>query len=435
LLFICNISRYESVEFSMRAEPPEGCFTEYDCETGAVRDIYYEGGELRVKLPACGSVCYMANPADGGARTRPTADSMRARPAASSTWTNPAASKVSPDDVIINKYTNFHVSREKDNMLAINSCSVKVGGGTGTPATEMSGTATSLNVKLREFFEGAGYYAGDSRQPWTYTADEKAVSYPLSAKYTFYARGEIARLKIAAEYPDAFDVFLNGVKLEPDGYFIDRDIVAYEALRALRQGKNIIELNGRYNIETTLESVYVVGGFTVENHIGASGDAGGSDADKDGTGGKSEVSGADAVYTLAADAMPSTGDAAKQGHPFYCGALSYETEVNVPKTASGRIIARLDGFCGAVSKIFMNGAPVAVRGWEPYEADITDYIADGNNTLRVDVYSSGQNIFGPHANIRVPGLVTPGSFYAPDEGVFSPFGLREGVTILERYKY
>jgi hypothetical protein len=44
-----------------------------------------------------------------------------------------------------------------------------------------------------------------------------------------------------------------------------------------------------------------------------------------------------------------------------------------------------------VTEIFVNGKPVAKRLWEPYEADITDYVSEGENTLEMRVTSTYSN--------------------------------------------
>jgi hypothetical protein len=146
-----------------------------------------------------------------------------------------------------------------------------------------------------------------------------------------------------------------------------------------------------------------------------------------------DTGGAAGGYIIRGDKMPGLGDAARQGHPFYCGAMSYETEIAVDKSAPGaRTFVRLDGFHGPAAKAYLNGKPVSAIGWDPYEADITDFATHGKNSLRIDVFSSGQNIFGPHARVRMPGRVTPGSFFEPDDGTFASYGLYGGVTVITR---
>jgi hypothetical protein len=381
LLFFCNISRHKKAAFNL---PVSGLVTEYNPETGKITDLAYEGSTLKVNLHACGSACYMIDEA---------APALR-----------PAAPETA--EAVIQKCGDFKVSRDGDNMLAINHCAAETAAGGGWKG---AGTPQQMELELRRHLTPE--LAFDSRQPWKYTKEEKEINTRISARYIFNAGGDITRLRVAAEYPDDFDVCLNGIKLEPDGgYFVDRDIVTYQASHALKQGENVIGLLGSYNIENTIESVYVLGDFTVECRA----DGG--------------------VYTLKSDAMPGLGDAAKQGHPFYSGKLTYEAEIEVEanKSASGRLFARLEGFCGSAARVRVNGEPAAALGWEPYEADITDFVTPGKNTLEVDVYSSAQNIFGPHEKSRVPGIVTPGSFYPPDGGVFEPFGLFGGVSVVRR---
>jgi len=364
LLFMCNISLDETAEFEL---PLNGKLTEYNCETGTITDIAYDGKSKKISIPPCGSVCYVIDE---------NAEALRPSKGAA--------------EVILSKCKNFKITRQADNMLAINSCQVKLDDG-----WEESGTAVAVNDKLRAyaFGEGSPY---TRRQPWMFTAEDKAKKAGLTARYTFKVDGNITRLRIAAEYPNDFTVKLNGVQLKKDGHFIDRDIASYPAAAsAVKQGENVIELQGIMHINTTVESVYVIGDFYVDD------------------------------YVLKTDKMPGMGDASKQGHPFYCGAVSYETEIDVKK--QGKASVRLEGFRGAAAKVFVNGKACAVLGWEPFEADISGLAVEGKNVIRVDVYSSGQNIFGPHAKLQMPGLVSPSSFTLADDGVFFGYGL-DGVT-------
>ena len=38
--------------------------------------------------------------------------------------------------------------------------------------------------------------------------------------------------------------------------------------------------------------------------------------------------------------------------------------------------------------------------WAPYEADITDAVKNGTNTLTMRFYASNRNLFGPHHHIN-----------------------------------
>jgi hypothetical protein len=250
LLFICNISRYDPVEFLL---PAAGLVSEYDCVTGEIRELPYDGDNLRVYLHQCGSACYIIDAA--APALRPTEVGAPAPSARISGYSGSSASFA----MILNsvKYTDFKVSRGQDNMLAINSCTASLEDGWSA-----GGTATSVDIKLKEHISRGAPL--NRRQPWTYTEEEKAVKTALSAQYVFNVEGDITRLRVAAEYPDEFSVSLNGIKLTADGWFIDRDIVCYPAAHAVRKGKNVITLDGLYNIETSLESVYLIGDFTVE---------------------------------------------------------------------------------------------------------------------------------------------------------------------------
>ncbi len=50
-------------------------------------------------------------------------------------------------------------------------------------------------------------------------------------------------------------------------------------------------------------------------------------------------------------------------------------------------------------KIFVNGYQVKASLWAPYTADISDYVKDGINEIKLWIYASNRNLLGPHHHI------------------------------------
>ncbi len=102
----------------------------------------------------------------------------------------------------------------------------------------------------------------------------------------------------------------------------------------------------------------------------------------------------------------------KQGLPFYAYDVAYEKNVELSK--GDRVIVRLGEWNGTVAEVRVNGDSAGIVGWPPYEAEISDFIRDGDNKIEVIVTGSLKNLLGPHHNVNSRGIVTPWSFkYAP----------------------
>jgi hypothetical protein len=76
-----------------------------------------------------------------------------------------------------------------------------------------------------------------------------------------------------------------------------------------------------------------------------------------------------------------------QGYALYAGDGIYKARFNV-KEKTG---ARLELETSDVTEIFVNGKRVAKRLWHPFSADISDYIAEGENLLELRVTSTYSN--------------------------------------------
>jgi hypothetical protein len=74
-----------------------------------------------------------------------------------------------------------------------------------------------------------------------------------------------------------------------------------------------------------------------------------------------------------------------QGYPWYSGRGVYRRRFTLPDDFSGLPI-RLEANAGDDAvQIVLNGEPVGIRLWPPYEMDITETIRPGENELEIRV--------------------------------------------------
>ncbi len=86
------------------------------------------------------------------------------------------------------------------------------------------------------------------------------------------------------------------------------------------------------------------------------------------------------------------GSWAGQGYPFYSGIGTYEQTVEIPKEYLKRkLVLELESV-GDMAAVSVNGQEVAVLPWEPFKADISEYVKEGKNTITIKVANALQNL-------------------------------------------
>ena len=86
------------------------------------------------------------------------------------------------------------------------------------------------------------------------------------------------------------------------------------------------------------------------------------------------------------------GDWTKQGYPFYSGTVIYETQFNLSdEYLDGKLFINLN--CGEdVAEVVVNDSDPIILPWNPYKADITDFVQSGKNKIKIKVTNTLINI-------------------------------------------
>ena len=74
---------------------------------------------------------------------------------------------------------------------------------------------------------------------------------------------------------------------------------------------------------------------------------------------------------------------------YFSGTITYDNEFEMTKTAN-RIMIDL-GKVECMAKVYVNGQCAGGTWCEPYKVDITDYVLEGNNTLKIEVVNKWVN--------------------------------------------
>ena len=177
----------------------------------------------------------------------------------------------------------------------------------------------------------------------------------------------------------------------------------------LKQGKNIIELEGEFDEETDLESIYLFGDFGVK------------------------LEGKKKTITSLPKKLKA-GSITNQGLPFYSGGVRYK--IPIGETPGEKIFISVAENEGALIKVFAGEKLIGYAPWEPYEIDITDVVKAGVKEIDVEVVLTRRNTFGPLHQIPLiahaygpDNFITEGVRFT-DEYMLYPAGILASVKLI-----
>jgi len=302
----------------------------------------------------------------------------------------------------------FSFKRLHPNSLNIDTCRYSINGGEWVgPVPIWKARRAAWNAA------GLGAYAGI--QPWALAAKgiKPASDVNLAITSTFHSEVEGKKVYLVLESANKYQLKVNGnpVSTDTKEWHWDKQFAKIDISNHVKRGENTIELSCRYDMDVQVEDMYLVGDFGVRR-----------------TGPTSFVL-TDEPQQL------SAGNWGEQGYPMYAGTMRYTTTFRIDKPENGKVVVHLNGAKGSLFLVSVNGGKPVPVCWQPWEADVTSYVKDGENTLTVDVVSTLRNTFGPlhHRAGDNLGWVGPHEFVDErnwtDEYQLIPYGLLEGVEV------
>lgn len=196
---------------------------------------------------------------------------------------------------------------------------------------------------------------GEMIQPWfSKKLALKTADASCKVKLVFDVVSDIdCPVRLAVEEVDS--ILFNGKEVQKtDEYWVDSCFDVYQA--ELKKGENIIEIGIDYSIMSNIEAIYILGDFGVilPQHI------------------------TEKPAYLTAD------DIAKQGFPFYTGAISYFTGID-----KGNVSIDLPAL-NCTTLHILGGDADEVLAFAPYKT-----IVKLKNELVLKAYFTRRNLFGP----------------------------------------
>ncbi len=255
-------------------------------------------------------------------------------------------------------------------------------------------------------------------QPWARKRQATKKSIPVVLEYAIHVDAlPQNELLLGLESPHRLALAINGHPVSSDarrGWWVDPSLKLLALDPAwLRLGENRLRLEIAYTEDDGLEIIYLLGEFGVTL-----------------TEGQARIGPAPERLKI--------GGWTAQGLPFYSGSICYRRAVATPRLAKGeRLFVRVPGYRGVAARALVNGKEAGFIGWEPAEADITDYIRQSADAfeLAIEILGHRRNSHGPlHYAEKWPVFTGPWQFVSEgkdwsDAWNIVPCGLMENPCL------
>ncbi len=255
-----------------------------------------------------------------------------------------------------------------------------------------------------------------------YRAIDRIKRTHITCEYTIEATYKPENIFLCCEMPHLFDIKVNGESIDKTdcGYFRDKsfrkiDIAKYfkvgenkivmdidfeqsaEVYANIEKGKRFESEKNKLTFDIELEQIYLVGDFSVA------------------TPGEFKPMPRNSTYYEGSFVIAEPKkeitlvNIEQQGFPGFAGDITVSKKFNAEDTAM-----MLDFVKTGINviKAKVNGKEVETFMWEPFTADISEYLVKGENTLQLTLVNNLRNMQGPfHLPIGEEYGVGPGSFY------------------------
>jgi hypothetical protein len=371
--------------------PGEGAVEQWDLETGKIWSLPARPGSrkttVEINLAPTGSAGLVLDPS-GKSATRRRAQPEEGRELALS--------------------DRWEVCRSMENSLVLDQCQWRFAGGEWSQPMPVFLAQRQIRGKMGL----VDISHSDITQPWVRYARASTVA-PRAVELRFefeVAKTPRGGIDLVLESAELFEMLVNGRPIEgrKKGWWLDKSMDRM-GLAQVKRGRNELVLRCDYRDapEYELEECYLIGEFGVDRSTDAIG---------------------------AEQQTLMTGDWCDQGYPYYAGSLCYGQEVNLRLRPREKAVVKVGPHFGACVAVHVNGKLAGVRGWAPYEVDVTRHVNSGRNRIEIEICGSPRNLLGPsHLPEKRPAWTGPGEFIRLDEWVerrnLVPYGLFGDVTL------
>lgn len=390
--YVMLANRDREAGYALRVElAGEGGVERWDLETGRTASMPARAADgktvVELDLPATGSVGLVLDP-----KQRPLARRAKKREVVREIVLGP----------------QWQVRRSRENSLPLDRCQWRFAGGAWSDPVPV----WVAQKQLRQEMGLLDISHANIPQPWVrYARPSPVPPRRVELRFTFRVdRPPASGLELVVESAELFDIAVNGqpVSNQTRGWWLEKSMDRVP-LEHVRRGENELLLACDYRDapEYELEECYLIGDFAVDRESDAIG---------------------------AEPATIARGDWCEQGYAYYAGNLFYGQQVDPRLRPGERAVVAIGPHSATCLAVHVNGKLAGVRGWAPYEVDVTRLLRPGGNLLEIEVCGSPRNLLGPnHYPERRPRWTGPGEFIRLDQWVerrnLVPYGLFGEVTL------
>ncbi|MFW6007546.1 MAG: glycoside hydrolase, partial [Halanaerobiales bacterium] len=231
-------------------------------------------------------------------------------------------------------------------------------------------------------------------------------------------------------------ITLNGTKLkplknesetgvyDPDKNWKDISFTRVPLADAVKEGENTLVIEGekvnnitapgchigvdnfKEHKPTEVEAVYITGDFAVEN-----------------------IDNTRFIINGDKDEITKGNNLNNEGYPFYAGKVEYSAEIDYKEGKEKETLLKVNKVKSACIELYVNGKKAGNKYWEPYIYDISGYLREGENEIKVVAATTLFNLTGPNwiSGIKNDTGVSPQSFVDfsryTEKYSFFPFGI------------
>lgn len=367
LFFFVNLSQEDTIEAQIKLFGKKGQLLQFQAENGEVSKLpfAYEGEHTLTELTFEPMQSYLLLWEQGAFQERRETKQERQ---------------------LVELSDSFRIKRMGLNSLTLDTCSYRIDGGEWKEKIPVIRLQNML-LDLQRPCEAELLFEFD-------------VQMDVSKNREFYAV-----IEDAARY----EIEVNGKKLSRgvEGFWKDKSFHKVSVKELLKEGRNTILLKAAFrqpkkvyevlygdNVYETelnkitydmeLESIYLLGDFGVISKSGF------TQRERN-----AEVT--EGPFTIVdAPKLLKGPDFTKEGLLFFAEDLELTQTIRIRKEEGKRVILKLGRQRAPLVKVSVNGHHVKNSLWAPYEADITDFVTEGENEIGLHLFSSNRNLLGPH---------------------------------------
>lgn len=287
------------------------------------------------------------------------------------------------EEIISTKNLPFKLTKLKDNAITIDNGRYKFGDGEYSSIIPM---VKANDLIYRE-------------------VEEYQTEVPLTLKYTFTCDFVPNKLQFIGETENAKAIKINGhdIDCKTDKTYLDMDFRLYDIEKFVKKGENAIEIEytiapmrlgfdlnsvhdsvrNKFSYPVAIESIYLKGDFAVRSE---------SEIIKE----VNFVRTAGDFVLIEKQPLKDDKDVVEQGYFFYADNVEYSSEIEFD---GQKTFLNID-YDGTAVCIEVNGNNVAVDYLAGEDKEITKYLKEGKNQIKLTLTGSIRNLLGPHHHCK-----------------------------------